>query len=708
MTATKVKMPGGIRAKLMSAIAMLLVASILMVSTTYAWFTLSTAPEVTGITTSVGANGNLEIALLTTQTYANTGGITSAVGDSTAATADATVSNITWGNLVDLSNTAYGLSEVKLMPAKVNLADSKVSTTQMLQIAEYGADGRVSQLKAAGVVSAVKEGAAFTYDSEAGQTYGVRAVGTASNLSPAQIAFNNAKSNFTASVNSATTPAASAVKNNAGTFITMAMAGEATSYTAEQIQALKAIADGISASLGKVTAAYSDAAAAKVISAATGEGAATLVELASTMIGNTDASKFTGDGAFVTNAGDYAAIFSDLAEAQGTVARAKTTFANYVAGSTDEQVGAATDESNQLFGKSKASGVTAAANSLIGAKDNWNITCEAVGEKEANTVAALEAQAGELIAGSKTATINLGGTLQTIANFTGQFELTKLQSVTVNAGTGDITAASTTLSATVSGLASPAADQTSNITDTYGYVLDFAFRTNAAGSKLQLQTEKANRVYSDATGDDLATQGGGSTASYAYSDTGLTATQAEAQLGAMRLVFFNPEDGTVYANAKLNNITTADGAATAKIALVGAETLTYTLGKDAFTKNTDDKYNVKESVKIGSAKLSASNGLEYATNYSADAIAAATYDALPAVSSVAASNAALTDPDDICALTQNVVQKVSVLVYMDGDYIDNSDVPNYSTSGSLTLNLQFSSSAVLVPMQNTALKQMTK
>ena len=53
-----------IKSKLMAAVAMLLVSSIMMVSTTYAWFTLSTAPEVTGITTSVGANGNLEIALL--------------------------------------------------------------------------------------------------------------------------------------------------------------------------------------------------------------------------------------------------------------------------------------------------------------------------------------------------------------------------------------------------------------------------------------------------------------------------------------------------------------------------------------------------------------------------------------------------------------------------------------------------------------------
>ena len=89
-------MPFGIRQKMMAAVAMLLVASLLMVTSTYAWFTLSTAPEVTGITTSVGANGNLEIALLTTDTYATPANITSAVGDSyVTAGKNATTANIT-------------------------------------------------------------------------------------------------------------------------------------------------------------------------------------------------------------------------------------------------------------------------------------------------------------------------------------------------------------------------------------------------------------------------------------------------------------------------------------------------------------------------------------------------------------------------------------------------------------------------------------
>ena len=58
-----------IRRKLYSALAMLLVSSIMMVSSTYAWFVLSTASEVTGIQTQVGSNGALEIALLNQESW---------------------------------------------------------------------------------------------------------------------------------------------------------------------------------------------------------------------------------------------------------------------------------------------------------------------------------------------------------------------------------------------------------------------------------------------------------------------------------------------------------------------------------------------------------------------------------------------------------------------------------------------------------------
>ena len=124
----KIQMPVGIRNKMMAAVSMLMVSAIMMVSSTYAWFTLSTAPEVTGITTNVGANGNLEMMLLNAETYKSTLedlGVVSQVGDSMAV-AEVEKANETWGNLVDLNSSSYGLSSIVLMPSKLNIADGAI------------------------------------------------------------------------------------------------------------------------------------------------------------------------------------------------------------------------------------------------------------------------------------------------------------------------------------------------------------------------------------------------------------------------------------------------------------------------------------------------------------------------------------------------------------------------------------------------------
>ena len=56
-TNLKQEKPRTLKKKLSAALAMLLIATLLMTTTTFAWFVLSTAPEVTGIETKVGANG---------------------------------------------------------------------------------------------------------------------------------------------------------------------------------------------------------------------------------------------------------------------------------------------------------------------------------------------------------------------------------------------------------------------------------------------------------------------------------------------------------------------------------------------------------------------------------------------------------------------------------------------------------------------------
>ena len=102
------------KSKLISAIAMLLVATIMLVSSTYAWFTLSTKPEVSGISTAVGANGALEMLLATKKDNAWFYG-TGEVGTKTIQER-----NTYWGNLVDLSDPSYGSGAIVLYPSLLN------------------------------------------------------------------------------------------------------------------------------------------------------------------------------------------------------------------------------------------------------------------------------------------------------------------------------------------------------------------------------------------------------------------------------------------------------------------------------------------------------------------------------------------------------------------------------------------------------------
>ena len=130
------------------AAAFLMVMSIMMItSATFAWITLSRAPEVTGMQTTVASNGNLEIALAQGATIVEGKKVAAVVpgesqeGDSSAAEGQSIVAaNTTWGNLVNVSDPTYGLSSIALRPA---LLSAYNRTDYPLNGATYGGDGRV-------------------------------------------------------------------------------------------------------------------------------------------------------------------------------------------------------------------------------------------------------------------------------------------------------------------------------------------------------------------------------------------------------------------------------------------------------------------------------------------------------------------------------------------------------------------------------------
>lgn len=177
-TKQKVKMPSGIRNKLMAAVSMLLVSTIMMVSTTYAWFTLSTAPEVKNISTTVAGNGSLEIALMPTSGSFADISKSGNSGTNAGGTAALTLANTSWGNLITLSDGTtpdpYGLGKITLNPASLNSND----LTKPLAVAEYGYDGRINGLKADNIAAKPLGATSNQFD---GTGYGVRAIGETNN-----------------------------------------------------------------------------------------------------------------------------------------------------------------------------------------------------------------------------------------------------------------------------------------------------------------------------------------------------------------------------------------------------------------------------------------------------------------------------------------------------------------------------------------------
>ncbi|MBE6947886.1 MAG: hypothetical protein E7454_06540 [Ruminococcaceae bacterium] len=130
-----------IKERLLAVVALLMLASVIMVASTFAWVTLAQNPEATGIAMSISGNGNLEIAL---RNEDDTLPDPSKIGDSVAAGTSIQDANITWGNLINLSE-GYGLEGLTLRPAILD--DYGLQTGSPLWGAAYTPDGRVEKLQ---------------------------------------------------------------------------------------------------------------------------------------------------------------------------------------------------------------------------------------------------------------------------------------------------------------------------------------------------------------------------------------------------------------------------------------------------------------------------------------------------------------------------------------------------------------------------------
>lgn len=767
-TMTKPKSFMSLRKKLFSAAAMLLVASIMLVSTSYAWLVLSTAPEVTGITTQVGANGALEIALLNTKSYNDLSKVVEADIDESVATPSGTVTNLAWGNLVGLGSETYGLSQVVLNPSRLNIykeADDHKINASLLKAPIYNEDGRIIGLNQDGVVSGVYDGNGFPAGEE---SYGVRAIGVAANMNEAQLGVNAARAALNTNMAMARTAANNILKSKGGALGNIAVkyvSDENATYTSADATTLKELAEGLKVSLDYIDLAVRQVYVAYVSTTLTEgleEAKATILDVENTSLTTlqTTYSAVTIPAARDGVSGDIIALLEadratvDTAIADCEVLEAKATI------SASEILGAMSPlvdyEKMTMGGKTipeiKEGGMDAFLDSVM------------------NTGLNLSVPTGS-------------GILSDIADFAGNYTA----AVTVEeVSYGDISMKNVTANmATVTSVnpvyltqcyrlmgsfnTEGGGEGGTVITDFYGYAIDLAFRTNVEGSDLQLQTESTQRIYDDS--NNAATQGGGSYMEFS-SNVGLSASKMVKLMSGVRVVFMDHSQ-KVLALAALDTAlgkdvyTTSFGITTYNVketVTVGETEVTISADtctnyKEALTKDeyetllqpkttTDSADASKYLLGQDAYELVAGSGmpegkyavLNYANPQNSDYITQAEYEALPDESAVRISEdgtikaqlylydfemvvSQAEHEDDtvthytgaikvneklassaITALEENVAKQVTALVYLDGSVVNNSMVAansSYSMTG--VMNLQFSSSAELVPMNNQKL-----
>ncbi len=528
-TTTKHEQPQNLKKKLMSALAMFLVATTLMTTTSYAWFVLSTAPEVTGIATNVGANGSLEIALLNSETYEDMSLIRAGVGDSMVSNNPA--ANNAWGNLVDLGYVEYGLNSLLLLPARLNVKASGgkyMVDPGLLTVPTYGYDGRIVELTP-NTVSAIyeDEAEAFTY-SGGKQDYGVRAIGTSDALSVQGSALATAKSIINTNTNTAKNNATNVLRDNGDALfaIIMQYATDRNGFTDTHRDTLKAMINGLQKSLTDIETALRQGLVAYAASELVDEDAFTLVK-----------------DRLLDTEKDLGTILGELTEV-GTVPAEFQSWVNKLA-TMQNNLNAANNACNDMTSGSYTWDEIKGVMEYIMNVDSLLINGETI--ETLNPTALLDASQIEMIMAPGS------GIFADIADFTDNYTYNMqymgkgVEIKTASAVSPKYLLALKAAAANLNPADGGEAASALPLTATYGYALDLAFRCNAAEPDLVLQTAGIQRVYSDS--DSGSTQGGGSYMSFTSMDESFNQEQRLKLMDAIRVGFID-DQGEILGIAK--------------------------------------------------------------------------------------------------------------------------------------------------------------
>ena len=202
--------------------------------------------------------------------------------------------------------------------------------------------------------------------------------------------------------------------------------------------------------------------------------------------------------------------------------------------------------------------------------------------------------------------------------------------------------------------------------------------------------------------------GHGASMTFQATTTDFSNAQVKNLMDSIVLVFFNPIDGTIFCYGGLDTATATVGAdgVTAKIYLykIGEASTTYEPATEGATHVQVITYEEDATggyISDGAGGYRAVTGDEVGTHKQVITYAKAGEGQTATHKEVvtAAGKQKITD-NKIMALTQNTATAMSVLVYLDGNTVTNADVAaTGSTSMTGTMNLQFSSSATLIPME---------
>lgn len=604
--------------KIIIAVAALMACLILLVTASYAWLTLSSAPEVTGISTQIGANGSLEMALLNDSTFLNPALVRNLVGDSVTVSG-VLASNQSWGNMVDLSDESYGLQKINLLPARLNVMTGAegqpIVANNMLVFPEYNVDGRFQTMNT-NSVSAVYRDDTFLYSTQS-HGYGVRGIGTIPSISSQQSALVNARASVRSYTASAISSSKTLWKANGASVLDL--------YLRHYVKGENSFNDADIAVIRDTAVRMTNA--VSYLDLALRQG---VIGYAATMI--EDEVEFQEIRATVGNTGIPLSLIVSAANVElpdsledwvtqideDRLTLQKTIYAcDQIHGRTYpwEVISALLDTlfnaDKTYFNEVKLNGLTSSTKVL---EDNLLSLIPGAGPMSTVTE----------YAGAYTVFFTYEGANVEVESLTNQAEahLVELANILDEREA-------------VNGQGGPT---TAQLTDIYGFALDFAFRCNAAASYLRLQTEATDRIE---TGDELSTSAGQGSF-MTFSSEQMTEEQIVSLIDAVRIGFMDNQNNLL-AIAKLG------------------------------TKN----YTVNDE------------GVIYAPLY--------LYDFSVSVDGSISMGARREENCDIVALPQGEAIVITAVVWLDGDHVDNSLAAISQKNMTGALNLQFSSSASLNP-----------